>query len=436
MFFLSNVHAQKKPAQPKSKKAVSTPSKNSKAKVADSIPIALSATKEARLAYYKKVQNEYVNGNLSSPLHKDTEKDWMIAFDGISQVGFRSPLVLNRLHYAFADINSRSVEFQMALLELLYGSFPFEFQPQVALLMEETGNARIFALCVEYLMLDEQNDKYKPSYRRLLEEKMFANPADANYKALKRRLDYNTVFSTPDLSELLKWEFLPGTVILFSVQKTNRDYPGIMLVRKANGKFLRNADNTLFYIPQLARSISNLPYYLDNGNTAQGIYRMREITISTNPFIGPTAYIQLMLPVEAKVQEFNPNLKNDIWFAVTYRSLLPKSWKNYEPINEAYYAGMAGRKDTKIHGTTINPEYYAGKTWYPQTPYLGGLTTAETWDEKTGRRLVSDQAKIIDAVKKAGSSSGYCVVIDMDNKPAPVNIADLQKLVDEIESEK
>src|SRR6188474_3051813 len=71
---------------------------------ADSVVIAPSATREARVAYYRKVQNEYVNIYLSSPLHKDTEKDWMKAFDGIMKTGFRSSLSTNRLHYAFADI--------------------------------------------------------------------------------------------------------------------------------------------------------------------------------------------------------------------------------------------------------------------------------------------------------------------------------------------
>ena len=124
------------------------------------------------------------------------------------------------------------------------------------------------------------------------------------------------------------------------------------------------------------------------------------------------------------------------WYTVTYRSFLPANWKSFEPINEAFYAGMMGRKDTKIQGTTINPEYYAGKSWYPQTPYLGGLSTIETWDEKTGKRLQSDQAKLVKAVKKAGGGAGYCVVVEMDDKSEAVQIADLQKLVDQIEGKK
>jgi hypothetical protein len=152
---LLTVQSQSKPVQSKSKTA-QTPSKKTKVQPADNTPIAPSATKEARIAFYKKVQVEYVNQNLLKPLHKDTEKDWMTAFDGILQVGFRSPLVIDRLHYAFADIKSRSIPFQQALLELLYGNFPFEFEVVVNKLMDSTRNPRIFALCVEYLIQDEK----------------------------------------------------------------------------------------------------------------------------------------------------------------------------------------------------------------------------------------------------------------------------------------
>jgi hypothetical protein len=102
----------------------------------------------------------------------------MTAFDGILQVGFRSPLVIDRLHYAFADIKSRSIPFQQALLELLYGNFPFEFEVVVNKLMDSTRNPRIFALCVEYLIQDERNEKYRASYRRLLDQKMLSAPFD------------------------------------------------------------------------------------------------------------------------------------------------------------------------------------------------------------------------------------------------------------------
>jgi hypothetical protein len=135
---------------------------------------------------------------------------------------------------------------------------------------------------------------------------MTSAPFDPNYRALKPRLQNKDPLRTPALSELLKHEFLAGSVVLYSIQKTNRDYPGAMIVRKADGSFLRNADHSLFYVPQLARSITNLPYYFDNGNTPQGVYRMCDIETSTNPFIGPTELIRLLLPYEAKVTEFNP----------------------------------------------------------------------------------------------------------------------------------
>jgi len=84
-----------------------------------------------------------------------------------------------------------------------------------------------------------------------------------------------------------------------------------------------------------------------------------------------------------------------------------------------------------MHGTTIDPEFYKAQTYYPQTPSLGCLCSYEEWNE-AGYRLNSNQQKIVDALNAIGSSDGYVVVIDIDNKKKNVTIDEVKTLLDKL----
>jgi len=436
LFILGTVLAQSKAIGTKSKTGSQTKKKAAQTKVTDTATIAPDATHEARVAYYRKVQNIYVNNYLSQPLHKDTEKDWILAFGGMLNVGFTSDLAKDRLHYAFADIGSRSATFQESLLELLYTIYPDDFQEDINHLLFETNDPKTFALCVEYLMRDSIYEIDKSYFQNLLDQKRRSDPNNFVYQVLEQRLQNNDYEGTPPLGDLLKFEFVKGNVVLFSIQSSNRNYPGLILIRKADGKFLRNPDNSLFHVAQVARSITNLPFYFNSGNTPQGIYRIGGIESSKTEFIGPTERIKLLMPEEAKLSMFNPRIKDTTiyWNSLFYKNLMPLSWRKYEPFYEAFYAGMSGRKGIKAHGTTINPEYYAGKPWYPLTLFTGSLSTKELWDEKTGKRIESDQYKLIQALKKSGKPEGFLIVVDIDNQDKPVDISQVDKLIESLES--
>jgi hypothetical protein len=47
------------------------------------------------------------------------------------------------------------------------------------------------------------------------------------------------------------------------------------------------------------------------------------------------------------------------------------------------------------------------------------------WSEKDGKRTVSDQQQLVNAVKKAGGADGYIVVIEIDEQQRPVTIHDI-----------
>jgi hypothetical protein len=231
----------------------------------------------------------------------------------------------------------------------------------------------------------------------------------------------------PPLTDLLSADYGKDNTVIFSLQRADRNYTGLVIVRKPDGKFVRNEDGTIFNVPQLARARTNLPSYITNGNTPQGIFSIQGVGVSKDESIGRTTNIQLIMPFETSKNIFihSSNSSDTSWYLQSYKNLLPLSWRNYFPIYESFYAGKAGRTEIIAHGTTIDPSFFTGKSYYPISPTLGCLCTKEIWSEENGRRLISDQQALADALNSTGSLKGYLVVVDLDNKKMPVTINEI-----------
>ena len=313
-------------------------------------------------------------------------------------------------------------------MELAFTNYPGKFLTQTYALLNKTFDPKIFAMCAEYLLKENRID----SLKNILSKKLIEKFSDTAYKnpllfMLQTRLAHNSIkrYSTHEVfKEILNKKFLPNQIVMYSFQRKNRDYPGMVLIRNANGDFITDSLGNVFHIPQLARSITNLPTYLTNGNTPQGIFKMYGFKVSMSNFIGPTANVQMGMPVELSLQKFfdDSTILDSTWTMDWYQKLIPKKLKDYLPLYNSYYAGLAGRTEIIAHGTTIEPKYYLGKTYYPLTPTQGCLCTKEIWN---GKRLESDQQKLVNGLLKAGGANGYCVVIEIDNKQTPVTIEDL-----------
>lgn len=130
--------------------------------------------------------------------------------------------------------------------------------------------------------------------------------------------------------------------------------------------------------PQLARSITNLPYYLNNGNTPQGLFKITGVDTSDNSGIGPTTNLQLIMPFENGPEVF---FGTNTSFIFHYNKLLG-SLEKYQSLWESYQAGKIGRSEIIAHGTTINPQYYCHEKYFPPTPSLGCLCSPETCKKK------------------------------------------------------
>ena len=392
-----------------------------------------------RTKLYRNLTTTSINKNLSVPLSEFTEERWQEAFWALQLLQHKTPWIDDRIAKAFDSIEFRSTYFQKALMELAYSNYPANFIAQTNDLLSKTTDPKIFALCAEYILrLDHDNSKCR-QIEQLTKSKFDSTYGqDSIISVFLMRLSeflrpVPSLINSKFFTDILSKNFLPGQIVMYSFQRKNRDYPGLVIIRNKQGLFVRDTNGLVFNLPQLARSTTNLPFYLSNGNTPQGIFLMKGFNVSRSNFIGPTPNIQLSMPAEEKVSTFlgDSSVTDTTWQIDYYTRLLPQSLKKYQPVYESYFAGLAGRTEIIAHGTTINPEYYKDQPWYPHTPSQGCLSTKEIWN---GKRMESDQQKLVYALLSAGGAHGYCVVLDLDDKQTAVTIQELLPFLIKAES--
>jgi hypothetical protein len=385
-----------------------------------------------RQNFYNRSVNQTINQSFHLQLNDSTENKFQSAFWAMELIQYRSDFTDSVIRHIWNDIEQRSNSFQRAFLELIYTLHQNEFNQEVQRFAESTDDPKLFAMCINYLRKTDRDllEMAEAFKRRVIQS--------SNHPIIQM-LEYKLADSNetiPPLVDLLKFNFGNDKPIVFSFQRKNRDYPGVTIIRKPDGKFLRENDGELFYILHLARAVTNLPGYITNGNTPQGIFSIHSIGFSKNVFIGPTPNLQMVLPYEMNPKfYFHDGVSDTVWNEDYYTNLMPDSWKSYFPIYEAYYAGKAGRNEIIAHGTTIDPDFYSGKPYYPFTPSLGCMTAKEIWSPETGKIIASDQIKFMNAFRKAGSNRGFLILVEIDNKTEPVNIDEIKSYIIQAEKE-
>ena len=335
---------------------------------------------------------------------------------------------LGILQGALIAIDTKPVDFQRAVLSAAYTMSARESVPSIWPLLDRINTPREFAIAA-YTMLKAQDSM---ETRAMLRAKLVAKFPDwiseGRLIALEHALTTDTVSerrTRPPLIDLLAAPFRPGLPVIFSFQRPDRTHPGLAMVRGADGRFIRNADGGYFTIAHLALALSNLPGTITNGNTPQGLFTIVGAGTATNPWIGPTPYLHSKIPKEATLAEYeHANIEGE-WSVARYESFLPSSWRNYFPFKEAWHAGLAGRDDMLLHGSTINPEYYRNNSYYPGTPSAGCLVAMEYWSKSDGRLMHSDQLTLAKAFTAGGMDRGYLVVVELDDRDQPVTLADV-----------
>jgi hypothetical protein len=383
-------------------------------------------------------------GSFSLPLDSNTEYKFESSCRAVSQFMLATEEVEEGFIKLFNHYDSLESNTKRAFLESVYGLYRERFAGEMQTILDKETDPALFAVAALYM---HRLDTSVASVNRLKIKMVESFPGYDTLDVLAELEKYldsyrrRPVLSVGDFVELFDYEAAQGRKTIYSFQRRNRDYPGMAVVQNADGRFMRHPDGRLMVFQQLARSASNLPYFIKNGNTPQGAYCILGMAVANNKLIGPTPNLQLIMPFENTWEKYFQYPRGLSWnpandSAELYRQLWPPSWRKFSFTTESFFAGKIGRNAIIAHGTTIDPEYFAGKPFYPLTPTLGCLCAKELWNVTNGRLLVSEQFNLVSAFNATPGSQGYLYVIDVDDQQKPVGRAEIDTWVKAFEKKR
>lgn len=393
-------------------------------------------TYEKRARFKKNLDEQTINRCFQLPIDGNTETKYQEACWAIAQFLMTSPLIESGFKKLFISYQDLGFDTKRALLEAVYATYPTEFQSQIDSLIATEYAPKIFAMQILYLFRANADAKAIDKYINQLIKTFPGYRQNPILTELYKYLTLHQSFieqALPDLNQLFLHQQTHQLVTIYSFQKWNRDYPGLAALQQSDGHFLRDSMGRILLIDQLARAGSNLPYFITNGNTPQGIYSITGTEVSKNLFIGPTPNLQLLMPFEADSAFWHMGYDSSKDALSNYKTLLPKDWANYEPMEESFYAGKAGRSEILAHGTTIDPDYFKGFPFYPISPTLGCLCAKEIWNIFNGRLQESHQLQLANGLLQQKRQKGLLMVINIDNQASPVEASKIRQLLENFE---
>ncbi len=337
------------------------------------------------------------------------EKKYQSAFWASELMLRKSKSDSSNLNYALAHFDDYSVRFKQSLLQHIFTLYPFAFKSHVDSLLQLESDNKRFALMANYLI---RRDSSKLDMIKSLMNKKFSNwNENPILKAFSDGLLPVQRLTKLQLDDLYTFRKKSNEVSFFVFINKNRDIPGYLIVQNRNGKILTEKGDTLKF-RLLARSVTNMPEYITNGNTPQGVYSIQGFSVSDNVFIGKSPTVISTLPFETLLADFSFGKMNGDWTLDKYNQFYPESWKNYVPKNKAFYAGKAGRGEIILHGTTIDTDFYKTQNYYPFTPSLGCLCLLERWNND-GSLIESEQLRLVKTLKKNRITRALMYVIEL-----------------------
>ena len=352
---------------------------------------------------------------------------WAVAFFDIEPEAGRG-LLRRELSDAARPLAQRPVEHQRALIAAAHVIDPALAAPLLAPQLAALATPREFAATAHTLLQAGADHAIRERIRRALAERADRDE-DPRLEALRERLDRADGSAAspprPPLADLFAGSWRNGFPVVYSLQRRDRRHAGLVLVRSADGRFVRESDGRFFARAHLALATTQLPGTITNGNTPQGLFTIAGAGFARNVWIGPTPYLWSKVPFEASVAEFFHSAAEQPWSRELYDALLPPTWRGYRPMHEAWLAGRAGRTEMLAHGTTIDAEAYRARPWYPLTPSAGCLVAGEHWAADDGRMVASDQLALVKAFTRDGFDRGYLVVVEIDDAARPVALEEV-----------
>ncbi|MFZ9717875.1 MAG: hypothetical protein ACO3BD_00840 [Chitinophagaceae bacterium] len=342
---------------------------------------------------------EMVENTIHLPLSNEYAKKWTGACWAMELMLYRPKVFEAKIPTHLLQLPKLNNTLQYAYLEMLYTPYPYQFQKHVTALLKKIEHEKVKAIAWEYVVRGRNTNGWK---------KDVGLKNSTYYSAfLYQRSKEKT--KLPSIEDFIDPSFLPGEAVLCSFQYANRNQSGFLMIRKADGNWLSNEQGVAMKFPQLARSITNLPSYLTNGNTPQGLYMITGTDRSENPWIGPTINLQLIMPFENGNKTF---FGTDTAYDHHYQQLLGDKLKHFQGLYESFTSGKLGRTEIIAHGTTIDPNLYASQPFYPFTPSLGCLCSPEQWNDD-GIRIKSIQQEWMLQMQSMEKKPRYLIVAEI-----------------------
>jgi hypothetical protein len=314
------------------------------------------------------------------------------------------------LTYALSKYFSLSTFLQQQLLETVYTIEPKKITATLVVIAQQDTVLKHLLMCNAYAKRNgnTQIEALLPKYN-------YTNLA--LYEAYNFDIKHNKPLTQSQIQSIVFSNTATTYPYIISLQPKHRNSEGIALIKNVDGHFIKDSvTQKPIIIPQLARSINALPWYISNGNTPQGIYAILGTGMSNIELIGKTPNLQLLMPCECPAYRFlHSNDSSDIVLSADNLIAHFPFLKEGTGLLESYYASKAGRTEIIAHGTTTNPEYYRNKMYYPNTPTMGCLSAAEIYDGGTGKCTQSNQLILVNYFLKTGFTKGYLLVIDVDD---------------------
>lgn len=358
------------------------------------------ASKQCRDSVSLQMQHQ-VERTLQLPLTNENYDNWMGAFWAMELMLYKPADYAAIIPKQIIELPNFGSGFQRSFFEMLYTLYPGEFNEEIKLVWQKLRSDKVKAMALEYLALSDV----------LVDVKTDDAFVKSIYFPAYSYVRSKSLHSLPSKNLFLDSSFLNGQTVLCSFQSSDRNKPGYLMIRTADGHWLTDENGKEYRFPQLARAINNLPFYLTNGNTPQGLYRINGFDTSDNNWIGPTTNLQMCLPFEkAKL----PFFEMDTSYQKIYEKLLGPSLYQYNSLWESFTAGRIGRTEIIAHGTTINPAFYKNQSYYPNTPSLGCLCSPEIWNDE-GEVIYSSQYKWIKLVMLMKPMPLYLIVADISD---------------------
>ncbi|MCB0753352.1 MAG: hypothetical protein KDC52_17910, partial [Ignavibacteriae bacterium] len=203
--------------------------------------------KENKNEYYEDLIKN-INSSLNLPLDKNYDK-WNQAIKDAESIFFDEPIIRNALQYVLNQKIDKNLKLQRTALEAAFTLFENDFSESINNIYEISSDKISLAVAIQYLKRNNFNQRSSSFYINEIKNRFndyYSDPLltnllyDLENPASKKFENY------PNLADLFEHPFQKGKTIIYSIQRKNREFIGLTIIKKPDGTFVKNEDGTVF----------------------------------------------------------------------------------------------------------------------------------------------------------------------------------------------